>query len=318
MPTALVTGGAGFIGSSIARGLLQRGWDVRIIDNFMAGFREHVPEQAELLEDDLRDLEAVRKATDGIEVVFHEAAIRSVPKSIDNPWLSHDCNVNGTVNLLMAAADSGVRRIVYASSSSVYGDVKNPPNREDMRPNPMSPYAASKLAAENYCRVWTHVRGLSSVSLRYFNVYGPGQHPESKYSAVFPGFISALKSGRQPEIHWDGEQSRDFSYIEDVVSANIAAAEADSRVDGEIFNVGGGQPKTVNDVYRAVSDAMGVSVEPTYTDKRAGDVRHTKADISKARDLLGWEPKANWDEAVKATVEWFNTEGADRDVGSDK
>ena len=310
---ALVTGGGGFIGSSIARALLRDGATVRVLDNFMTGFREHVPEGAELAEIDLRDADAVREAVNDIDVVFHQAAIRSVPKSIDNPKLSHDCNVNGTVNLLIAAADAGVERLVYASSSSAYGDVKNPPNREDMTPDPMSPYAASKLTGEYYCRVWTRVAGLSTVSLRYFNVFGPGQHPESKYSAVFPGFISALTSGRQPEIHWDGEQARDFAYIDDVVNANLLAAAADDSVSGEVFNIGGGRPKSVNEVYRSVCAVLGVDVEPKHTPKRAGDIRNTSADISKAERMLGWRPQADWDEAVKATVEWFSA-GKAKDI----
>ena len=310
---ALVTGGGGFIGSSIARALLAEGAQVRVLDNFITGFREHVPEGAELAEVDLRDAEAVRSSVNEIDFVFHQAAIRSVPKSIDNPRLTHDCNVNGTVNLLIAAAEAGVKRLVYASSSSAYGDVKNPPNREDMTPDPMSPYAASKLTGEYYCRVWNRVTGLSTVSLRYFNVFGPGQHPESKYSAVFPGFISALTSDRTPEVHWDGEQARDFAYIDDVVNANLLAAKADDSVSGEVFNIGGGRPKSVNEVYRSVSDVLGVDVEPKFMPKRAGDIRSTSADISKAKRMLGWEPQSDWDQAVKATVEWFSA-GKAKDI----
>jgi nucleoside-diphosphate-sugar epimerase len=198
-----------------------------------------------------------------------------------------------------------VRRVVYASSSSVYGDVAEGRQREDMTPSPLSPYAVSKLAAEQYCRVWTHLKGLSTVSLRYFNVFGPGQRPESKYAAVFPGFISALAESRAPEVHWDGEQSRDFSYIDDVVRANVAAAEAGPDADGAVINVAGGDPKSVNEVLDVVSEAIGRWIEPVRTPKRAGDVRRTHADISRARDVLGWTPQADWKESVAQTVAWF-------------
>ncbi|MEA2452254.1 MAG: UDP-glucose 4-epimerase [Actinomycetota bacterium] len=301
---ALVTGGAGFIGSSVAKGLLERGDEVRVIDNLSTGFREAIPTGVEFFEGDLRNLDDVRKACTDIEVVFHEAAIRSVPKSVDNPLDSNDSNVTGTLTLLIGASEEGVSRLVYASSSSVYGDRGDEVNKEDMAPNPMSPYAVSKLSGELYCRAWTHLGRLSTVSLRYFNVFGPGQHPESKYSAVFPGFISALKAGKAPEVHWDGEQSRDFSFIDDVVSANIAAGTT-SGIDGEVFNIGGGDPKTVNEVLKSVSDAMGVWIDPVSLPKRSGDVRHTRADISKARSMLSWEPVAEWDASVKATVDWF-------------
>jgi UDP-glucose 4-epimerase len=301
---ALVTGGAGFIGSSLAKGLLERGDDVRVIDNLSTGFKEAIPDGVDFFEGDLRDLDHVRDACADIEVVFHQAAIRSVPKSVDNPLVSNDSNVNGTLTLLIGASEQRVARLVYASSSSLYGDRGGEVNKEDMAPNPMSPYAVSKLSGELYCRAWTHLGRISTVSLRYFNVFGPGQHPESKYSAVFPGFISALKAGTAPEVHWDGEQSRDFSYIDDVVAANIAAGTTNG-VDGEVFNIGGGDPKTVNEVLKAVSDVIGKWIEPQFLPKRSGDVRHTRADISKAQRLLSWTPKADWDTAVKATVDWF-------------
>ena len=301
---ALVTGGAGFIGSSVARALVARGDDVRVIDNLSTGFKEAIPEGVEFFEGDLRNLDDVREACSDIQVIFHQAAIRSVPKSVDNPLDSNDSNVNGTLTLLVGASEQEVGRLVYASSSSVYGDRGGEVNVEDMAPNPMSPYAVSKLSGELYCRAWTHLGRIGTVSLRYFNVFGPGQHPESKYSAVFPGFISALKGGNAPEVHWDGEQSRDFSFIDDVVSANLAAATAEG-VEGEVFNIGGGDPKTVNEVLKSVSDALGTWIDPVFQPKRSGDVRHTRADISKAQRLLDWTPKAEWDTAVKATVDWF-------------
>ncbi|HEX2235966.1 MAG TPA: NAD-dependent epimerase/dehydratase family protein [Actinomycetota bacterium] len=302
---ALVTGGAGFIGSAIARGLVERGDDVRVLDNFLTGFEENVPEGAELIRGDLRNEDDVARAVKGVEVVFHEGAVRSVPRSVDQPMLTLDCNIAGTMQLLLGSSAAGVRRVVYASSSSVYGDTEGALNTESMPTNPMSPYAVSKLAGENYCRIWTPLKGLSTVSLRYFNVFGPGQHPESKYAAVFPAFIKALSSDRPPELHWDGEQSRDFSYIDDVVRANLLAAEADERVDGAVMNIGGGGAKSVNHVLRSVSDVMGKWIDPVMKPRRAGDVRHTRADISRAGELLGWRPEADWDLAVKETVSWF-------------
>jgi len=302
----LVTGGAGFIGSSIARSLLRAGWRVRVLDNLLTGFAENVPSRAEFVVGDLRDLDVVEAACEGIDIVFHQGALRSVPKSVDDPGTSATCNVIGTLNVLTAAERRGVRRVVYASSSSVYGDVAEGLQTEDMTPSPLSPYAVSKLAAEQYCRVWTNLKGLSTVSLRYFNVYGPGQHPESKYAAVFPAFISSLLEGRRPEVHWDGEQSRDFSFIDDVVSANILAGTVDHpALDGAVLNIGGGDPKSVNEVLSAVCDEVGVWMEPIRSPKRQGDVRRTHADTSRARALLGWRPESDWTQSVARTVAWF-------------
>ena len=303
-----MTGGAGFIGSTIARALLLEGTPVRVFDNLIAGFREMVPDGAEFQLGDLRDPEAVAKACEGVDVVYHQAALRSVARSVDEPLVTEECNVMGTLNLLNAAEAARVRRVVYAASSSAYGETTEGINREDAVPNPLSPYAVSKLAGEYYCRLWTQLKGLSTVTLRYFNVFGPGQHPESKYAAVFPGLISALSAGRAPEVHWDGEQSRDFTFVQDVARANMLAAAADGRVDGQMINIGAGRAKTVNEVLATISKAMGVWIEPVRTPKRQGDVRATLADITRARELLGWEPQADWDEAVGATVEWF-TEG---------
>jgi nucleoside-diphosphate-sugar epimerase len=302
---ALVTGGAGFIGSAIAHELVARGAKTRILDNFLTGVEEKIPAGAELIKGDIRDLHAVRAACRGIDVVFHQAALRSVPRSVDEPLISLQCNIAGTMNLLISAEESGVKGLIYASSSSVYGDTEGAINREDMPTNPESPYAASKLAGEHYCGIWSRLKGLPTVSLRYFNVFGPGQHAESKYAAVFPAFISALALNRPPEVHWDGEQSRDFTYIDDVVNANLLAAESARSTDGTVINIGGGGGKTVNDVLRAVSDAMGRWVEPIHAPKRPGDVRQTRADISKARELIGWKPQADWNEAVSQTVRWF-------------
>jgi nucleoside-diphosphate-sugar epimerase len=302
---ALVTGGAGFIGSAITRRLVELGWNVRVLDNLSTGFEERVPAEVELLRRDLRDGDGVREACRDIDVVFHQGALRSVARSVDDPLLSQSCNVLGTLNVLMAAEETGVRRVVYASSSSVYGDIDGQLNREDLPPNPQSPYAASKLAAEYYCRVWTKLKGLSTVSLRYFNVFGPGQHPESKYAAVFPAFIAALVANQSPEVHWDGEQSRDFTYIDDVVRANILAAEAGEEVSGAVLNIGGGRAKTVNEVLAAISRTIGKWIDPVHTPKRVGDVRHTRSDISRAQQVLQWSPEERWESAVQQTVEWF-------------
>jgi nucleoside-diphosphate-sugar epimerase len=302
---ALVTGGAGFIGSSIATALLGRGDEVRVLDSFVTGFRENVPDAVELIEGDLGDPTTVREAVAGVEVVFHQAAIRSVPKSVDDPLTSNAANVTGTLNVLMAAQAAGVRRVVYASSSSVYGDPPDPVRREEQRPDPVSPYGVSKLAAEMYCRTWTHLHGLSTVSLRYFNVFGPRQHRDSKYAAVFPAFVGALLDGVSPEIHWDGEQSRDFTFIADIVAANLLAASAGPEADGAVLNIGAGREKTVNDVFNSVAQVIGTTIPPTYAPKRSGDVRATLADIDRARALIGWRPKTDWDDAVRATVEWF-------------
>jgi nucleoside-diphosphate-sugar epimerase len=304
---ALVTGGAGFIGSTIARALIREGTPVRVFDNLIAGFREVVPPEAEFQLGDLRNPEEIGKACEGIDVIYHQAALRSVAKSVDEPLITEECNVMGTLNLLNAAEQAGVRRVVYAASSSAYGETTEGINVETATPNPLSPYAVSKLAAEYYCRNWTHLHGLSTVSLRYFNVFGPGQHPESKYAALFPGLISALAAGKAPEVHWDGEQTRDFTYVEDVARANLAAARADTRVDGEVINIGAGRAKSVNETLAAICKVMDLWIEPVRTPKRQGDVRSTLADISKAKELLGWEPEADWEDAIAATVGWFTT-----------
>lgn len=302
---SLVTGGAGFIGSSIATALVERGDEVLVFDNFLTGRRDAVPDGVELIEGDLRDQQSIADACNAVEVVFHQAAVRSVPRSIDNPFLTNECNVTATLNVLEGAARAGCRRLVYASSSSVYGAAEAPINREEATPDPRSPYAVSKLAGEHYCKVWNTLGRISTVSLRYFNVFGPGQHPDSQYSAVFPAFISALRTGVAPEVHWDGEQSRDFTFIDDVVAANLAASDADEDADGGVINVASGNPKTVRQVLERVAECMGTWVEPTFLPKRSGDIRHTKADIGLAGELLGWKPSVSWDDATQATVEWF-------------
>lgn len=301
---ALVTGGAGFIGSALGRKLIERGDEVRIIDNLVTGLRSAVPTNAEFVNADIRDVDAVAEAMRGIDVVFHEAAFKNVARSLDDPATANSTNVTGTLNVVMAAADAGVRRLVYASSSSLYGS-RHSIQVEDAVPSPHSPYAVSKLAGEHYCRTWASLGLLSTVCLRYFNVFGPGQHPDSQYAALFPAIIGALCAGASPVIHWDGEQSRDFTFVDDVVAANLRAAEADENCAGQVFNIGAGDPKTVNDVVRTVSNILDTWVEPTYVDKRVGDIRTSHADITRSREILGWEPRADWKQAVAATVEWF-------------
>ena len=295
--TALVTGGAGFIGSAIARALVAEGREVRVFDNFLTGFEENLPAGALLVRGDLRDLDVVREACRGVDVVFHQGAVRSVPRSIDEPVLVEQCNAAG--NSWRGIAGAGCRVCVPIGAARITAG------------------RAAELRAitARFAAVVGRVKGLSTVSLRYFNVFGPGQHPESKYAAVFPAFIKALVEGTPPEVHWDGEQSRDFSYIDDVVRANLAAAAAGERADGTVMNVGGGRPKTVNEVLRAVSDAIGTWIDPVSTPKRAGDVRHTRADITRARELLDWEPEADWNDAVEATVRWFQEASPDRRAG---
>lgn len=302
---ALVTGGAGFIGSAVATALLERGDEVVVLDNFLTGNPDRLPEGARFHEADLRDAAAVRAAVQGAEVVFHEGALPSVPRSVADPVLANECNVQGTLNVLVAAKSSGARRVVYASSSSVYGDTGADVQREDFAPQPMSPYGVSKLAGEYYCRAWTRSLGLSTVSLRYFNVFGPGQDPESQYAAVFPTFCTALLRGDTPEVHWDGEQSRDFTFIDDVVVANLVAGDVDDRADGAVVNIAGGQPRSINEVLRSVSDAVGRWIEPRRLPRRPGDIRNSRADLTRARELLAWEPKVPWTDAVARTVAWF-------------
>ena len=300
---ALVTGGAGFIGSNIARRLLERGDEVTVLDNMFGGREEAVPEGASFVRGDLRDAELLEDVCD-VDVIFHQAAVKSVPRSLDEPLLTHDSNVNGTVNLLLAAEKHSVTRLVYASSSSVYGDVGDQRNVETMAPNPRSPYAASKLTGEYYCKVWSDLGRLPTTVLRYFNVFGPGQHPESKYSAVFPAFISALSEGRAPEVFGDGKQARDFTFIDDVVEANLLAASS-AEAEGALLNVASGNPRSVNDVLHSVADELGTWIEPRHSPERPGEIRNSYADISRARELLSWEPRVDWSEAVKKTVDWF-------------
>ena len=305
MGICLVTGGAGFIGSHIAERLVREGHEVRVLDGLATGKRENIAGIAgrvTFIEGDLRDAAAVKEAVRGAEVVFHEAALGSVPRSLDDPATTNAVNVTGTLNVLIAAKDAKVRRVVYASSSSVYGPSKEFPQREDHPTRPVSPYAVSKLAGENYAVAFAKSLGLETVALRYFNVFGPRQDPASIYAAVIPRFITALREGRPLTIHGDGEQSRDFTYVENVVSANLLAARAEG-VSGEVFNIACGGSLSVNTLARKLCAILGKEFKADYGPARPGDVRRSCADISKARRLLGYEPRVGFEEGLKRTVD---------------
>jgi UDP-glucose 4-epimerase len=307
MSVMLVTGGAGFIGSHIVERLIELGHAVRILDNFSTGRRENLngmDGRYELVEADVRDIAAVREAVRDAAVVFHQAALASVPRSVVDPVTSHEVNAGGTLNVLVASREAGVRRVVYASSSSVYGDSPELPKREDMCPRPESPYAVGKLTAEQYCRVFSKLYGLECLPLRYFNVFGPRQDPDSQYAAVVPLFVTSLLAGAAPVIYGDGEQSRDFTYVANVVDANIAAATSEDGI-GEVINVACGRTFTINELFRKLRELTGASVEPRHADPRPGDVRHSYADVEKARRVLGLTPKVSFEDGLERTVAWF-------------
>ncbi len=309
MALYLVTGGAGFIGSNIVGELIRRGEEVRVLDNFSAGRRENLaPWKVEVIEGDVRDLMVVHKATRGAEYVIHEAALRSVPKSIEDPLSFSEVNLRGTLNVLIAAREAKVRRVVFASSSSIYGEREELPEREDDIPKPISPYAATKLIGEYYCRVFTQSFGLETISLRYFNVFGPRQSLETEYAVVIPRFITSMLRDEAPPIHGDGMQSRDFTYIDNVVDATLLAAESKDG-SGEVFNIASGKAYTVLELLEALRRIIGKRVEPKFTPPRPGDVRHTLADISKARKLLGFKVKAGFEKGLEKTVRWFSARG---------
>jgi len=309
----LVTGGAGFIGSNIVDALVRRGERVRVLDNLSTGSRanlEAVADRVDFVEGDLRDPDAVRLAVDGVTYITHQAALRSVPRSVDDPLSSDAVNTHGTLQLLVAAREAGtVRRLVYASSSSVYGDNPTLPKVEEQTPNPISPYAVSKLAAEYYCRMYTRLYGLETVSLRYFNVFGPRQSPHSQYAAVVPLFIRAALRHEPLIVHGDGDQSRDFTYIDNVVEANLLACTTPG-VGGEVFNIACNSRHSVLDIARAVERLLGIAVTITHVPARAGDVRHTQASIERAERLMGYRPSVGFDEGMRRTVEWVRTVAA--------
>jgi len=307
----LVTGGAGFIGSSIARALIARGDGVRIIDNFSTGKRENLAEIAdriELLEGDIRDDKLLAKAIGGVEVVYHEAAIASVPQSMAEPLENHAVNATGTMRVLEAARRAGVRRVVYAASSAAYGDEPTLPKVETMAPAPISPYGATKLAGEVAMQVYARAFGLETVCLRYFNVFGPRQDPKSEYAAVIPKFITVALSGKQPRIFGDGKQSRDFCHIDNVVEANFAAAAADAaRASGGVFNVGCGESIDLNRVVALIGDILGKKLEAIHEPERAGDIKHSWGDVSAARAALGFKASVSFTEGLRKTIEWYKS-----------
>jgi nucleoside-diphosphate-sugar epimerase len=303
----LVTGGAGFIGSHIAEELVKRGEQVRVIDNLSTGKREnlqHLMSEIEFIEGDLRDQEATARAVKGVDFVLHQAAIPSVPRSIQDPKGSTENNLNGTLYLLLAARDASVKRVVYASSSSVYGDSPSLPKSEDFSPAPLSPYAASKLAGEYYCQVFSQVYGLETVSLRYFNVFGPRQDPLSLYAAVIPTFIASALSKKPLVVYGDGEQTRDFSFVANVVQANLLACEAEG-IAGETLNVGGGTQTSLNQLVTELQAIVNTDLTVEYADPRPGDVKHSCASIEKAKRLMRYESVVPFDEGLRRTVEWF-------------
>jgi UDP-glucose 4-epimerase len=312
MPRFLITGGAGFIGSALARGLLAKGADrVIVVDNLISGHERNLTEVRGAIDFhniDIRDYDAVRSAMDDVDIVFHEAAIPSVPRSINDPIPSHDVNINGTFNVLRAAKDAGVRRVIYAASSSAYGDSLTLPKVETMQTNPRSPYAAQKLLGEYYMSVWQSCFGIETISLRYFNVFGPRQDPSSPYSGVLSLFMTAILERRAPTIFGDGEHSRDFTFVEDVVALNIKAAEAPLAVCGRMYNGGNGGRVTLNEAWNLLQKIEGVTIPANYGPPRAGDVKDSQADATDARRCLGHDPQFSFERGMRLTLAWYREE----------
>ncbi len=308
----LVTGGAGFIGSNLVAALASAGERVRILDNVSTGSWEHldgIPEQSliERIEGDIRDADAVARAVAGVEVVFHEAALGSVPRSVETPVESDAVNVGGTVTVLDVARRSGVRRLVFAASSSAYGETPELPKREDMAALPLSPYAVTKLACEKYLEVFAALYGLETLNLRYFNVFGPNQTPNGAYAAAIPRFVSWALAGEPIQIYGDGEQTRDFCYVDNCVRANLLAAASPKRLTGQVVNVAGGRRIALNDLCREIERVLGRPVDVRHVAERPGDIRHSLADISRAGELLGYEPRVRWEDGIEPTVRYLRT-----------
>ncbi|MDD5424666.1 MAG: SDR family oxidoreductase [Candidatus Omnitrophica bacterium] len=307
MATYLVTGGAGFIGSNIADELVRRKEKVKVLDNLSSGNKENlkaIRNDIEFIEGDIRDIEVLKNAFRGCDYVIHQAALRSVPKSMTDPALYDEVNVMGTLNVLSAAAHNRVKRVVFASSSSVYGDSEKLPQSEGQIPQPVSPYAATKLSGEHYCRVFAKSFGLETVALRYFNVFGPRQSLESEYAVVIPKFISCILKGEQPPVHGDGKQSRDFTYVDNVVDANLTAALREG-VSGEVFNVACGKGYSLLELIKVLNEIMGKDIKPKFEPERAGDVKHTLSDITKMKKMLKLDPKVDFVLGLRKTVEFF-------------
>ena len=311
MATYLVTGVAGFIGSTLARAVLAQGGKVVGFDNFSTGKRENLAEvqgRIDLHEADLLDLDALHRACRGVDFVFHEAAIPSVPRSVKDPLGNNRANVDGTLNVLVAARDAKVKRVIYAASSSAYGDTPTLPKREDMPPNPISPYATAKLASEFYMTSFYRCYGLETVCLRYFNVFGPRQDPTSPYSGVLAKFITQMLNGDQPTIFGDGKQSRDFTFVDNVVDANLLACKAEAKeVAGRVFNVATARRTDLYQTFQILKTLTGYTGDVKYADERAGDVKHSLADISRAEQHLGYKPKVDFEEGLRRTIEWYRS-----------
>lgn len=314
MARVLVTGGAGFIGSHIAAALVAQGDQVRVLDDLSTGHQRNldaIGAGMEFVRGSVTDPQVVGMACKGCDYVFHEAALASVPRSVDDPVSTNAANIDGTLNVLVAARDAGVKRLIYAASSSAYGDSATLPKIETMPTAPKSPYAVSKLSGEQYVSVFAGVYGMQTLSIRYFNVFGPRQDPDSPYAAVIPLFLDALLDGRAPTIHGDGEQSRDFTYVDNVVAANLAALSA-PKLSGEVVNVALGERTTLNELYRGIAELIGSSIEPIYGPPRVGDVRDSQASIELARELLGYSTKVSVLEGLRHTVEWYRAFRADK------
>ena len=307
MDKLLVTGGAGFIGSNICKKLISQGSFVRVIDNLLTGKKSNLSDiidKLEFIEADMGDAEIAHSAMKDIDIVLHQGALPSVPKSIDNPAATHKHCVDATFTLLMAARDAGVKRFVYAASSSAYGDTPTLPKVESMLTNPLSPYAAAKLAGEYYCSVFYKSFGLETVSLRYFNVFGPYQDPTSQYAAAIPAFVTAILKDKQPTVYGDGLQSRDFTYIDNVVEANLLAADA-KHTEGEVLNIACGLKITVNEVIDIINELTGKNIKPVYADPQPGDVKHSLADISLAEKTIGYKPTVSFKQGLQLAIEWY-------------
>ncbi len=309
MSKYLITGGAGFIGSNLARYILDKGHDVVVLDNFATGKRENLTEiedQIVLIEGDIRDREKADQAVAGCAAVFHQAALGSVPRSIENPWTSHDVNVNGTVTILEAARAADVRRIVFAASSSAYGNQETSPKHEAMQSLPISPYASGKVACELYMQAYAAAYGMETVALRYFNVFGPRQDPNGAYAAVIPAFVSRLLRGEAPIVHGDGEQSRDFCHIDNTCEANwLAAHAAAENCDGRPMNIACNQAASLNQILAKLKKLLGVDIQPEHGPSRPGDVKHSLADISLAKEKIGYEPLVYFDEGLERAIDWY-------------
>jgi len=307
MPTSLVTGGGGFIGSHLARSLLARGQRVRILDNFSTGKPANIADiqdRVELIEGSVADADVCRRACEGVDFVFHKAAAPSVPKSVEDPQTAHQSNAEGTFNMLIAARDAKVRRFVFAGSSAAYGELPGLPKSETMGTSPLSPYAVHKIMGEHYCAVFAQCYGLETISLRYFNVFGPRQDPKSQYAAAIPAFITAIINDQSPTIYGDGEQTRDFTYIDNVIEANMKAIAAE-KTHGEIVNIACGRKISVNEIIAEINAALGKSVACNHVGERAGDIKHSWADIERAKAVIGFEPVVDLAEGLKRTIAWY-------------